>query len=147
MLLVLWGILVLMGCRSAGSGPAVSDGNETQRNVARSRYRHYLAVTVAPDGTLYAVGHNGTIARQQPGASEWTVLPTGTERSLFDVSFPTSREGWVVGAVGVILHTPDGGASWLSQTSGTEKELLAVAFVDATHGWAVGAAGTMLETH
>lgn len=138
--------LLLTSCGAAGSGTAVGDGNETRSNMARSRYRHYLAVTVAPGGTLYAVGHNGTIARHQPGTPEWTLLSGGTEHSLFDASFPTPREGWVVGAVGVILHTPDGGASWIAQASGTEKELLAVSFVSATRGWVVGAAGTMLET-
>jgi photosystem II stability/assembly factor-like uncharacterized protein len=114
--------------------------------AATARYRHYLAVSVAPDGTVYAVGHNGTIARWRSDTPEWTVLPAPVPQSLLSVSFSSAQEGWAVGAEGVIVHTEDGGATWTLQESGTDRELLAMHFIDTAHGWVVGAAGLMLET-
>lgn len=139
-------LLWMVGCQFGGS-TALQTESVGGYEAVFARYRHYLAVTAAPNGTVYAVGHNGTIARRHFGGQSWTLLAPGTERSLFGVSFPTAQEGWVVGAAGVILHTADEGATWMLQSSGTDKELLAVHFLDSRHGWAVGAAGVMLETH
>lgn len=138
-------LLWIVGCQFA-SPTATPTGSSDGHEAVFARYRHYLAVTAAPNGTVYAVGHNGTIARRHSDDQSWTLLAPGMEHSLFGVSFPTAQEGWAVGAAGVILHTADGGATWTPQTSGTDKELLAVHFLDSMYGWAVGAAGVMLET-
>lgn len=144
--LFVWGLLWLIGCQAAGSDSVAPGNAVVLQEAARSRYRHYLGVSVTTAEAIYAVGHNGTIVRRKVDDREWMVLPSGTAHSLFDVSFPAVNEGWVVGSAGVVLHTTDGGDSWLSQQSGTEKELLAVDFIDITRGWVVGASGVMLET-
>lgn len=65
---------------------------------------------------------------------------------LFDVSFPTSKNGWACGRWGAVMHTADGGKTWSRQNSGTDYTLASISFVDAKNGWAVGDHGTIIHT-
>lgn len=65
---------------------------------------------------------------------------------LYGVSYPNSRDGWVVGAFGTIFRTSDGGQSWKVQDSSTTRQLYDVDFVDEQNGWIVGLSGLVLRT-
>ncbi len=76
----------------------------------------------------------------------WVPGISGTDKSLNDVCFIDSLQGWAVGDTGIILATYDGGESWQPRTSGTTQNLNSVFFVNETNGWVAGAAGTILYT-
>ncbi|MDP8225041.1 MAG: YCF48-related protein [Candidatus Lernaella stagnicola] len=65
---------------------------------------------------------------------------------LFDATFATEDQGWVVGYPGIVLTTPDGGKSWKRACDLSEQALFAVDFLDADHGWIVGRAGKVIST-
>jgi photosystem II stability/assembly factor-like uncharacterized protein len=65
---------------------------------------------------------------------------------LFDVSFPTEKDGWACGRWGAVVHTADGGKTWSRQDTGTDYTLASISFVDENNGWAVGDHGTIIHT-
>ncbi|MEQ8169429.1 MAG: YCF48-related protein [Candidatus Eremiobacterota bacterium] len=70
--------------------------------------------------------------------SLWKVQNSGSKKSLQDVCFINSSEGWVVG-VETILHSTNGGKNWNPQDigSGYSSYLSGVYFVDSQNGWTV----------
>ncbi|NOZ01881.1 MAG: hypothetical protein GXP54_08340 [Deltaproteobacteria bacterium] len=66
------------------------------------------AVTVAPDGSIWAVGDSGVMARKTAGA--WTLVPTGTTRPLWAVAAQGDRV-LAFGDAGTIVTFADGGAT------------------------------------
>lgn len=71
----------------------------------------FFGIELRGDGTGYAVGQSGMVARTQNNGASWTNVPSGTEGNLFAV---TSTPDGNVTAVGqrVGLHSRDGGATW-----------------------------------
>jgi hypothetical protein len=67
-----------------------------------------------------AVGAGGTICRTSNGGTTWTVQPSGTEYSLYGVSFRDANIGTVVGEGGTILRTTTGGVVWVQDGSPVE---------------------------
>lgn len=45
-------------------------------------------------------------------AQTWNVVPSGTSKDLFEISFPSSSVGYIVGADSLILKTIDAGNTW-----------------------------------
>lgn len=80
-----------------------------------------------------------------PSAGKMNVKQTILD-DLFDVSFPTEKDGWACGRWGEVMHTSDGGKTWSRQDSGTDFTLASISFVDVNNGWAVGDYGTILHT-
>ena len=64
----------------------------------------------------WAVGTNGTIVATADGGAPWSTQNSGTDESLFAVSFTDPDHGWVVGGYGTILATTCGGEPPLPET-------------------------------
>ena len=70
----------------------------------------------------------------QSDAQTWNEIPSGTNKTLNSVSFPSASVGYIVGNDSLILKTVDGGLSWnpldLSNFNfaGTTNNFLSVQF-------------------
>ncbi|HTX69784.1 MAG TPA: clostripain-related cysteine peptidase [Thermoleophilia bacterium] len=119
------------------------DGGRTWKTSDESSLGNYLfsAVTLAPDGRLWAAGDYGyddsIIAVSSDGGRSWAQRRSGTQQSLFGIDFPDARHGWACGAAGMLVRSADGGKTWKRTPSAPPGELLALDFVDASHGWVV----------
>lgn len=71
---------------------------------------------------------------------------TAFRDKIYDVTFVSGSEAWVVGYPGFVLHTTDAGASWTKVDVPTKDALFSVDFVDQMHGWIVGRSGIILAT-
>jgi len=80
-------------------------------------------------------------------AQTWAPKTSGQSGGLYDVSFTSENNGWIVGNGGVITNTTDGGTTWSAQTSGTTQALRGVQFLNDNEGWIVGQEGTILHTN
>ena len=88
----------------------------------------------------------GLSAGRAYAADAWAAQTSGTDNSLFSVTFIDAKRGWAVGEGGTILRTVDAGAHWRVQASGTGRDLYSVTFRGVTRGWIVGgsAAGSII---
>lgn len=90
----------------------------------------------------WAVGSSGIILVTTKGGATWTTQSSGTNTSLYAVTFVSPTDGWAVGGRGTILSTTDGGANWKPQIIPEIKSSLLplndVEFVSARKGWIVG---------
>jgi len=91
-------------------------------------------------------GYAGKLLMTDDGGFNWTLIPSGTDKALYSIRFPTPDKGWIVGQEGLILHSEDGGKTWARQTSGATVYLFAVDFINDHEGWAVGDKATYLHT-
>jgi len=108
-----------------------------------------FGVTALDDKQVVAGGYYGTIYRSQDGGQTWKKSPTGTLRSIYDVSIAPSGQGWAVGQSGLVLRTTDGGNTWTPQPNAKEAEgshLFAVYALDGNTAWAVGEWGSRIST-
>ncbi|HSD63857.1 MAG TPA: T9SS type A sorting domain-containing protein, partial [Ignavibacteriaceae bacterium] len=82
----------------------------------------------------------------------WNPQTSGTNGSLYGVSFTDANNGTAVGSTpypvqnGLVLHTTDGGTTWIQQNSNTIFFLNGVSFVDANNGTVGGLNGVILHT-
>ena len=74
------------------------------------------ALTAAPGGQLWAVGHDNTIITSTDGGESWSLqnFEAGFEPFL-DVLFVSDRKGFAIGAYGVLMLTSDAGETWEQQ--------------------------------
>ena len=108
----------------------------------------------------WAVGHQGVIINTRDGGKTWTVQKSGTDKSLFAVSFVDQNHGWACGDQSTWLWTNNGGETWnvermdVSQVGLSEETSLAVPdliyygvqFIDQNNGWMVGEYGNIRHT-
>ena len=68
------------------------------------------------------------------------IAASGTEKSIYDISFADEKNGWAVGRRGFVIHTTDGGDTWERQRIPREpaQHLFAVHAVTPRVAWAVG---------
>ena len=121
---------------SAASGSAASLTNIVQP-------------TRGPILPIWAVGDKGFIAHSEDGGFTWQKQASGTNKSLYSVSFVNSQLGWAVGDPTVVVHTEDGGRTWVLQETGVHADITtlhAVTFVSPKSGWAVGYPDLLLHT-
>jgi len=88
---------------------------------------------------LYAKNNSQISRHPDPGCP-------GKLYSVFGISFPESRSGWLAGYDGHIWKTADGGQSWALQPTPTTEALVDIRFTDQLSGWAVGYGGIILHT-
>ena len=72
--------------------------------------------------------------------------PSAFREKLFDVTFKSPTEAFVVGYPGVLLRTKDAGATWTRIKVPTDEPLFDIDFVDDKFGWIVGRNGLVLST-
>lgn len=93
----------------------------------------------------WSVGTRGLILHTDDAGRTWQKQMSGTEETLFGISFSNQR-GWISGSGGVVLLTVNGGQSWALQRGGTTASLFSIQFVSETAGFAVGSFGTALRS-
>ena len=88
-----------------------------------------------------AVGVDGAIIKTIDGGINWEKINSGTNATLFSISFANDTIGFAAGHTGntpTILKTIDGGASWFSSSSGVVGGLESVYFTDPENGYVAG---------
>lgn len=78
--------------------------------------------------------------------SSWTILPTGTDASLYGVDFYDDKIGIAVGDNGTIISTNDGGFTWEQMNSGVDNRLNSVNYIDQDQIIVVGNNGLILSS-
>ncbi len=94
----------------------------------------------------YAFGYHGTALKTLDKGIHWSILNTGTTKSLNDAYFIDENFGFVVGDSGTIIFTEDQGVNWTVSHSGISEELYAVYFTDNLHGYSCGQNGMIIRT-
>ena len=93
-----------------------SDGKRWKQSLDVPVSSTLTAITAAPGGQLWAVGHDNTIITSTDGGESWTLqnFEAGFEPFL-DVMFINDQKGFAVGAYGVLMLTDDAGNTWEQQ--------------------------------
>jgi photosystem II stability/assembly factor-like uncharacterized protein len=122
-----------------------TNGGSSWKSIPTSS-SHYNAVCLTDANIGTIVGLNGIILHTTNGGSSWIIQSSGTNNSLYGLSFPNANTGFAVGENGTILSTTDAGAHWMVQSSGTTATLRGVCFTDSRIGTIVGDSGIILRT-
>lgn len=69
--------------------------------------------------------------------ASWLPLNSGTQKDLFDISFPSAQTGYVAGSGGTILKTTDSGINWASLFSDTLQDFISLHFPGNNTGYAL----------
>lgn len=85
----------------------------------------------------WCVGDSGLIAKFTDG--HWQVLPSFTDKRLYQVFTIDSSAAWAVGDNGTLLKYD--GTNWEAQLLPTEQNLHSISFVNKTNGWIAGDSG------
>lgn len=78
-------------------------------------------------------------------AQTWFQQTSGTDSSLFDVSFVNDDTGFVCGS-GTVLKTTDGGINWTTLNTGFNAPFQCIRFLDASLGFAEAWNGVLIRT-
>ena len=95
---------------------------------------------------IFLTQQQGRVVYTDNAGADWHLQATGTDVSLWGISFTDAFNGTVVGRVGTIISTTNGGSKWVRQLSTSDTALRDVFFIDSSTGWAVGDLGTILHT-
>lgn len=128
--------------RYSGSGAATSftylnsNNTSTLNGIFASIYNRIIAV-----------GENGTILRSTNIGGNWSLIPSGTNASLYSVKIDF-EVGYAVGDSGTILKTTDAGESWFPLNSGVTSSLRSVVFPPSNPGnvYITGTQGIIMKT-
>ncbi|MEW5993597.1 MAG: Ig-like domain-containing protein [Candidatus Zixiibacteriota bacterium] len=107
----------------------------------------WLFGVASKNQTVVACGLNGTIVTSTDNGSFWSVVPSGIDETLLDLSV-VDDQFIVVGHRGTVLLSSDG-ATWAPSATGTTKHLGGVTSGDTPGGpriVAVGEEGTILTS-
>lgn len=99
----------------------------------------------AADGTFWAVGDDGALARSVDDGVTWSDRASGTAEDLYAVHFADAQHGAAVGRRGTVIVTIDGGATWTPRPIGRDSYLGAVR-VDGTSIWVAGQDGLVARS-
>ncbi len=136
-----WRIALVFGLLVAGCGKEFAEQSYFVPDDL------YAAAAVGPDH-LWVAGYFGAIYRTTDGGQSWEKLPSGTQKSIYDISFADEKHGWAVGRRGFVIHTTDGGDSWERQDipRRPSRHIFGIHAIDAKHAWAVGDWGGRYQT-
>src|SRR5438270_7489609 len=110
---------------------------------------HVVATPTAPSSSVSTPAPEATVTAAPVTPRPATPLPaTPAPRGggLFDASFVSANEGWLVrrdasSTASEVLATSDGGVSWARQYINDDLVPSVIEFVDASNGWVVGRTG------
>jgi|GEM_PF-4597819 len=107
-----------------------TDGGKTWTGIDTSAYTTRLYALDA--NNIYALS-NGGIIYSNDGESTWKKTPSTSfgNRTLNNVLFLSSNNGYITGDFGNLFHTTDGGATWNQPTLDTAVNLFDIQFLDA----------------
>jgi photosystem II stability/assembly factor-like uncharacterized protein len=77
-------------------------------------------------GTAFAPGANGTLARTTDAGRTWTRGNVSTSEDVLDVAFPTATSGFALDTAGGLFRTTDAGDTWRTLDTGTTARPAAV---------------------
>jgi len=106
------------------------------------------------------IGEMGTVLATDDGGNAWipieidwfSILPESLLEmgviapNLYDITFASDRNGFMVGDYGIVLATDNGGQTWTLLRAGNLPPIFSVSFVDRREGWAAGQNGLLLHT-
>jgi photosystem II stability/assembly factor-like uncharacterized protein len=98
------------------------------------------------ENLAWIVTENSEAMRTVDGGENWTLMPDGTDNSLWGVANYGQDLIWITGNSGTIRFSDDGGNSFSNQNSGVGYFLFGVKFIDESEGWIVGDNGIVLHT-
>jgi photosystem II stability/assembly factor-like uncharacterized protein len=139
----LFGVMILLvGCTEHHFEDTRAPGQISVRDDL------YAATAIGSDH-LWAAGYFGAIYKTMDGGRTFDKLNSGTDKSIYDISFADEQTGWAVGRRGMILHTSDGGLTWERQQSPRipVRHIFAVHAVDTNIAWCIGDWGARYVTH
>ena len=79
-------------------------------------------------------------------AQGWLSQNSGTNKSLFDVHFADTQNGWIASMTNTILYTSDGGQTWVDLQPPPSVNYWGIYFVSTQEGWAIGNFGQIRYT-
>ena len=128
------------------------DGGLTWESIDPGVRSYLTGIWMIDNKVGFMVGANNAYLQTNDGGKKWKgkverVAAGETRQNLWDVSFSSPTEGWIVGSYGSIQRTIDGGQNWEDQNSGVDNNLKAIAFVNETTGWIAGQEGVILHTN
>ena len=88
------------------------------------------------------MGENGLILHTDDGGKNWSSKTHITRKTLRDVMFLDSQNGWAVGENGLTLFTNNGGQNWQVEQIKVTENLLDI-YVNKWISCIVGAHGTI----
>jgi photosystem II stability/assembly factor-like uncharacterized protein len=94
-------------------------------------------VRKAPDGSLWAVGSLGAIARSTDGGLTWDPFATGISTVVFDIDFPDALTAVAACGGGLVLRSTDGGVNWEQHSAPLGTDITSISFRDAGNGFAI----------
>src|SRR5437867_990936 len=73
--------------------------------------RFFDVKALSPQRAL-VIGYRGKILETPDFGRTWNIVPTPTDRALYNIRFADAQNGWICGGVGLILNTRDAGKTW-----------------------------------
>lgn len=138
--LTVFGSMWIVGCHGEIELPPLP---EAKISIMGDRFFDVKALS--PERAL-VIGYAGKVLETTDFGRTWDVVPTHTDRALYNIRFADAQHGWICGQSGLILYTADGGKTWVEQKSNTDIYLFALYPLSATHVYAVGDRSILLET-
>ncbi len=123
---------------AGGSATALLNPPSPARNVAEK-------TGTASAHANWRVGPHGLIQKGDPSGN-WVTKTSGVETDLYDITFPSTSEGWAVGQAGTVLRTTDGGTSWSKISIHTAEDLVRVTAASEHAARVVTRSGQTLAT-
>ena len=80
-------------------------------------------------------------------AQSWVDQVSNTTKSLREVSFINSNEGWAVGDAGTFLKTTNGGSTWIAPPFVSSNLLIGCLFINSSTGFVSGDDGAYKTTN
>ena len=106
-----------------------------------------LALTCAPDNSLWVAGSYSTLLNSSDGGNSWDEQSLEEDAQLSAIQFVDESTGFAAGEFGLIAKTTDGGLQW--EVAGfipDEFYPQGVWFRNAEQGWVTGLSGTIMRT-
>jgi len=98
------------------------------------------------DGTAFAPGADGALARTIDGGKTWARANVATSEDVQDVSFPTAMTGFALDVDGGLYRTADGGGTWKTLDTGTTADPSVVAATSEDNVLLLGPTGVRRST-
>jgi photosystem II stability/assembly factor-like uncharacterized protein len=114
------GALAIAGCHHEVEVPPLPE-----QKISLLGDRFFDVKALSAEHVLVA-GYRGKILETTDAGRSWNIIPTPTDRALYNIRFADAQNGWICGQAGVILNTKDGGKTWTEQKSNTELYLFAI---------------------
>lgn len=109
-----------------GYGSHAMGSGKLERMKGMDKEHTICRATVAPSGTLIAIGDGGVTYRSTDRGATWAFVKSGVREDLEDLAWVAGAL-FAVGAEGTVLRTDDDGAQWTKIESGTTHHLWGIA--------------------